>query len=691
MKHLAFFLLLLCPQLRAQTFGLEQILGAPFPTAMTASPSGEKIAWVYNKEGSRNIWIAEGADFKTKPITRYTGDDGQEIGSLTFAPDGRALVFVRGGAPNGAGDLPNPAALQEGVDRALWVCNADGGGLHKIGKGFYPKISPRGETLAFLSGGQVWSANLNDTTPAKKMFSARGSLHSIRWSPDGGKLAFVSGRGDHSFVGVYDLAKKEVQFLDPSVDFDQSPVWSPDGARVAFIRVPFKSDNLIFIPEREAEPWSIRVAELNAGRGKEVWKAAPGRGSAYFSEGLVADNKLFWTADNALIFAWEGDGWHHLYSVSPEGGSARLLTPGAGEVEYAILSADQKSVLCNANIGDIDRRHLWQVSANGPARQLTRGTGIEWAPAQTAGGQIALLRSDARLPARAALLQPDGTLRDLAPELLPADFPAARLVEPQAVTITAADGMSIPCQLFLPPGHKAGEKHPAAIFFHGGSRRQMLLGFNYGNYYHNAYALNQYLASKGYVVLSVNFRSGIGYGMEFREALQYGASGASEFNDVLGAGFYLKNRADVDARRIGLWGGSYGGFMTAMGLAKAPDLFAAGVDIHGAHDWNVIIKNFVPSYDPLKNPELAKLAYASSPMPYVQNWKAPVLLIHGDDDRNVPFSETVTLAEQLRKNKVYFEQLVLTDEVHGFLLHQNWLKAYRATADFFDRFVKGRK
>ena len=113
----------------------------------------------------------------------------------------------------------------------------------------------------------------------------------------------------------------------------------------------------------------------------------------------------------------------------------------------------------------------------------------------------------------------------------------------------------------------------------------MLLGWHYMYYYNNAYAMNQYLASRGYVVLSVNYRSGIGYGMKFREALNYGAGGASEFNDVLGAGLFLKSRPDVDPARIGLWGGSYGGYLTALGLARASDLFAAGVDMHGVHDW----------------------------------------------------------------------------------------------------------
>jgi dipeptidyl aminopeptidase/acylaminoacyl peptidase len=251
--------------------------------------------------------------------------------------------------------------------------------------------------------------------------------------------------------------------------------------------------------------------------------------------------------------------------------------------------------------------------------------------------------------------------------------------------ITATDGMKIPAQLFVPKGAKAGDKRPAVVFFHGGSRRQMVLGFHYSQYYHNSYALNQYFASQGYIVLSVNYRSGIGYGMEFREALDYGATGASEYRDVEGAGLYLAQRADVDPKKIGLWGGSYGGYLTALGLARASDLFSCGVDIHGVHDWNVVIRNFVPSYNAEKNQAFARMAFESSPLNFIKGWRSPVLLIHGDDDRNVPFSETVSLAESLREQNVYFEQVIFPDEVHGFLLHKNWLSAYKASADFFKR------
>jgi dipeptidyl aminopeptidase/acylaminoacyl peptidase len=216
---------------------------------------------------------------------------------------------------------------------------------------------------------------------------------------------------------------------------------------------------------------------------------------------------------------------------------------------------------------------------------------------------------------------------------------------------------------------------------HGGSRRQMLLGWHYMDYYNNAYGMNQYLAGQGYIVLSINYRSGIGYGLNFREAINYGSGGGSEYHDVEGAALYLRTRPDVDSAHIGLWGGSYGGYLTAMGLARGSDLFAAGVDFHGVHDWSTRMRTLMPA----PPEDIARTAYESSPMASIKTWRSPVLLIHGDDDRNVDFSQTVELVTALRRQGVYFEQLIIPDEIHGFLRHGSWLRAYQASADFFKR------
>ncbi len=667
---------------------IEQLMGAPFPSSLVASPTGGHIAWVQNAAGVRNIWIAMAPDYATpKAITAFKSDDGQEISSLAWTADAGAIVFVRGTGPNRAGEIANAMSDPAGVEQAVWVVPSSGGEPRRLGEGSGPEVSKSGR-VAWISKGQVWSAGADAGGKPEQLFKMRGTASSLRWSPDGNQLAFVSERGDHGFVGVYDVTAKSLRFLAASVDSDSEPAWSPDGKQIAFLRLPAARDGSLFAPVRTGAPWSIHIADVSSGETRQMFTAEAGRGSVFHA--MTAPNQVLWASSGHIVFPWERDGWLHLYAVSVTGGTAgpRLLTFGDFEVEEARLTADGREVLFSSNSDDIDRRHLFRVpAAGGAVTPVTSGKGIEWSPVMTSDGKaVAFLRSDARLPARAAVMAAFGSPRDL----MPLEFPADALVEPQPVVITAADGMKIRCQLFA-SSTTANEKRPAVLFFHGGSRRQMLLGWHYMPYYHATYAMNQWLASKGYIVLSVNYRSGTGYGLDFREATNFGATGAAEFNDVMGAGLYLQSRADVDSARIGLWGGSYGGYLTALGLARASNLFAAGVDIHGVHDWNVVLRNFNPGYNALANPEAAKLAFESSPMASVKTWKSPVLLIHGDDDRNVPFSESVTMAAALRKQGVEFEQLIFPDEIHGFLRHSRWLEVFRAAGDFLDRQLKASK
>ena len=667
---------------------IDAILSAPYPTSMTAAPSSGVFAWVQNDKGVRNIWVAAPPDYQARQLTQYDADDGQDIGGLTFTPDAATLFYVRGGGANRAGDMPNPTSDPAGAEQAIWRVAVASGTPARVGVGSGVSVSPTGDAIVFGRRGQAFTAPVDGSSEPAQLFTVRANAGSFTWSPDGSKLAFVSNRGDHAFVGVYDSAAKRVAWMSPSVDRDNNPVWSPDGRRLAFMRTPASSELNFFAPAREGRPWSIMIADVATGSVETAWAADSGTGSVF--RGIVTADQIMWGADDRIVFPWEKTGWTLLYSVPASGGTATLLTPGEFEVEYATLTPDKRHVIYNGNLGDIERRDLFRVAVTGGApTPITRGEWIEWQPAVASDGStIAYLRSGAKRPAHAMIRLASGDERPLAPETLPRDYPEQRLVQPTSVTLTAADGMQIPAQLFLPSDLRAGEKRPAVIFFHGGSRRQMVLGFHYSGYYNGTYAMNQHMASKGYVVLAVNYRSGIGYGMEFREALNYGARGASEVYDVLGAGLYLRSRADVDPSRIGLWGGSYGGFLTAHGLAQASDLFAAGVDLHGVHDWNVGIRTFVPSYAP--SDSLHRLAFNSSPMAYIDRWRSPVLVIHGDDDRNVSFSETVTLVEALRERGVEVEQLIFPDEVHGFLRHDNWLTAYRATADFFDRKMPSR-
>ena len=683
-------LLILMPQASAQKpLTLEQVMSAPFPANLTAAKQNNRIAWTLNQEGSRNIWVAEGPGFAARQITKYNADDGQELSDVSFSADSNTIVYVRGEGKNAAGQAPNPTSNPAGTEQAVWTVAWSGGEPKRADAGHSPEISARG-TIAYAKDGQIWITPLDGAEKPQQLV-VRGQNFDPHWSPDGSRLAFVSARNDHAFIGVYDVAAKSVQFLAPSVDSDGNPVWSLDGKRVAFVRRPAEARDApqgYFIAPDKPHPWAIWVADATAGTAREIWhSSATPQGSFPYMAEDTGGGVINWAANNQLVIASEEDGWQHLYALYVDGGVPKLLTPGNCEVEQWSFTPDKKSVLFNSNCNDIDRRHLWRVNASGgQVGRLTSGEGVEWSPLALSDGQrFVYLGSDAKHPARIFLsdFARDSLTAPLGGETWPKDFPWDRLVAPQQASFKSADNVELHAQLLLPAGLTTDEKHPALIFLHGGPMRQMLLGWHYMYYYSNSYSMNQYLASRGYIVLTLNYRSGIGYGRAFREAQGRAGRGAAEYQDVVAAGKYLRSRNDVDAKRIGLWGGSYGGYLTALGLGRNSDFFAAGVDLHGVHDWptdNWDGKN-VPA-------ELNKLAHDSSPVTSVSTWKSPVLFIHGDDDRNVYFTQTVDLVTRLRERGVEIEQLVFPDDVHDFLLHRNWLAAYHAASDFFDRHFK---
>jgi dipeptidyl aminopeptidase/acylaminoacyl peptidase len=255
-------------------------------------------------------------------------------------------------------------------------------------------------------------------------------------------------------------------------------------------------------------------------------------------------------------------------------------------------------------------------------------------------------------------------------------FPGDAHVKPELVLTKAPDGLEIKNQLFLPKNLKPGERRPAIVFVHGGPARQMLLGYHYMQFYHWAYGINQWLADQGYVVLSVNYRSGIGYGRSFRTAPNTGGRGNAEYQDVLTGGKYLQSRPDVDPDRVGIWGLSYGGVLTAQALARNSDIFKAGVDLAGVHLWG-------SSLDP------DSVSFKSSAIGAIEGWKSPVLLVHGDDDRNVAFQQTTGLVQLLRQRDVYYELIVFPDDTHESMLHSRWLYTLERMDQFFKRFLGG--
>lgn len=675
----------------ADTFTLEQVLGSPFPSQLVAASHAARVAWVFDAKGARNVWTAEAPNFAGRQLTHYSGDDGEPIGSLRITPDGRTLIYARGSEANEQGRVADPTNSVSARKQLIWAVDVDGGSprmLGELGCGEEGcediQVSPDSQFIVWATKKQMWVAPVSGAIPAHQITDLRGNNISPKWSPNGRSIVFVSDRGDHGFITVYDVGSDSVRYIAPSVDRDVSPRWSPDGRQIAFLRLPGVQPKTPLIPQQVVR-WSIMVADAGKGVGREIWHSGDQPNDSFPQ--LTADVSFIFPRNDTLVFASEQDGWNHLYAIRVAGGAPTLLTPGSFEVEDVSLAADQQSLLYSSNQNDVDRRHIWRVALpDGKPQPLTQGETIEWTPVET--GQehrVFCLGSTATTPGMAYQVTVKGR-QPIASTAVPTDFPSSQLVVPRQVIFKSEDGLDVHGQLFVPANRTS--RGPALVFMHGGPVRQMMLGFHYMDYYYNAYAMNQYLASRGYVVLSVNYRLGIMYGRAFREAPDTSWRGGAEYKDVVAAARYLQTLPTVDSRKIGLWGGSYGGYLTAMGLAHNSDIFASGVDLHGVHDWSVFLPRWEDRPGAPDLQEAYKLAFASSPDSVVAQWKSPVLLIQGDDDRNVPFGQTVELAQRLRENHVPMEQIVLPDEVHGFLMWKSWIQVYGATLRFFDRTLK---
>jgi dipeptidyl aminopeptidase/acylaminoacyl peptidase len=695
-------------------FTVEQVLSFPSPENLVASPSGSTIAWTFNERGARNVYVADGPNFEARKITRYSGDDGQELTQLAFSNDGRMLVYVRGGDHGGrAAEIPpNPSGDPAQPKIQIWSVPVAGGSPKLVADGDNPAIAPDGLRVAFVRNRQIWIAPIDGSRPAQQAFYARGTSDTPAWSPNGRSLAFVSDRTDHSFIGIFTLGQggqpaPPIRFLSPSTARDSIPTWSPDGRRLAFLRQPGLGGTPRSPLSRVESPWSVLVADVS-GLGNVDAPA-----STLLTSGNPVDPILQnptsiamrWAGNDRFVFLSYRDGFPHAYvmETARPNSRARLLTPGSFMVEQMTLTPDSRFLVYSANTGmnrdDNDRRHLYRVPVDGssPPVALTGGNGIEWSPAVTADGMsVAFLRSTAQQPPAPAVVPlAGGTPQALAQDLLPSDFPAPLLVTPELVSFRSSDGVEAYGQLFRPAGGPA--RKPAVVYVHGGGPRQMLLGWHNRWEYANDYGANQYLVSRGFIVLSVDYRLSVGYGQAFQFPDNTGPRGASEYRDILAAGQYLQSRSDVDRNRIGIWGASLGGYLTALGLGRNSDVFAAGVDVHGVHDRLPAITTAQMAHalvgDGVTDADFRqalKVQFESSPIAAVPTWKSPVLLIHGDDDRIVEFRQSIDLKRRLEEKGVHVEELVLPDDVHDSLLFRNWLSSINAMSRFFEKTLQAK-
>jgi dipeptidyl aminopeptidase/acylaminoacyl peptidase len=668
------------PRRSSETFTMASVIAAPYIYPPVPSADGRYLAYITREARSRNVYLLP-VGKPARLIVNYPDDDGRDLSNVAVSQHGGAVAYVRGGSVNKQADSPNPTSAPDMPQRQVWIVGSDGDPPRLLGSGRDPLFTPDDRQILWRTQGAVWAATLIWAghrlagVGEPREFLA-GEREGLRFSPDGTKVAYQRANG----IEIYDFAMRASVVIPHGTDTDLGPVWSSDGKRLAFRREPSDSPGLernvcgggerYCGPMVSAQPWAIWVVDVSDLRPRKVWQAKPGVGSVYYpldqeyAPGQHGD-ELFWSADDRLGFVWEEDGWRHLYSVAVSGGVATRLTPGDGEVETAALSMDRKSIVYATNIGDLGRRHLSMVGFDGtPPRAVTSAENSQWAPVPLADGTVAYIGAGWADSPRIAVRSADGKTRTAELPKAPASFPAALLVKPELVEFPASDGQTAFGQLFVPT-------HPngcAIIFSHGGIRRQMLPGFHYMDAYTYLYEMNQYLAGRGCVVLSVEYRSSIMRGEAFRNAPGWGFTANSEILDFVGAARYLLARRDVDASRgVGIYGLSWGGYMTAEALALHSDLFTVGFDMAGVH--------ITP--DPA--------GYPTSAVAHLDTWKSPVFLVQGDDDMNVDFNDGIVLARAMQKKRpgVEFRQEAVPGQTHDlYQTYEQLVEIYTRGSDF---------
>jgi dipeptidyl aminopeptidase/acylaminoacyl peptidase len=652
-------------------------LDFPAVDSISAAKDAPAFAWLVKQADRSFIEFAKAPDFRRIALATASDDDGKPITDLRLSPDGRHVAYMTG-TPR-ADETFNPASLIDAPEASLWlVSTAPGAKAVKLGEGREPSFTRDGRTLVFKRGDDLWAIDTRAKQIKPKLFAkGGGSWSELTWTKTG-DLIFVDDPRGYSFLGRCRPGADRVDWLVTGVDRLAVPVLSPDETRVAFLRLPGREHSRTY-DQTEAEPFSVEVADLRSGGTRTLWTT---RGPAVTLGMDDDEGALRWASNDELVFYSEDDNWGRLYALAAEGGQPKALTPTG-----CMVAESEKSdtgLLVVHNCADRDTRQMSLVDpATGAQRPIPQRDPV-LADAAVTGDYAAFVGAN---PDQAPLVRIID-LKTLQPKLAEsyADYGYRSPLTgapPREVHLTSTDGLEFTGQLFTPstPG-----KHPGLVYVHGGPQRQMFPSFHYMGYYSNDYAVNRRLAEQGYVVLAINYRSGIGYGRAFRDAPGRAWRDATEYRDVLAAGKWLQSQPGVDPGRIGIWGGSYGGLLTGQALARNSDVFKAGVGIHGVYDWSwpsPIKGHLSPSHYFGVDEKDKDQALAASPVGHVDTWRSPVLLIHGDADMNVDVVETVDLAQRLRDRGVNVRTVIFPGEAHDFIRHSAWVTLWNDLDAFF--------
>jgi dipeptidyl aminopeptidase/acylaminoacyl peptidase len=719
-RALPLMLLLGSGALQAQSeWPLERLFTRPYtwgtrPEKITWSRKGHTLVLLWNAEGNRflDLYGYDPAGLKLSRLTDMAGREDPLTRSAAEKDD-RQKAFVAPAEGIADFDLSRDGGRAAFSYRGdLYVAGTDGAApplqlTRTKAAETAPRFSPDGKRLAFLRDGQVQFIDLATGQLWQVTDTEEGStVNAFRWSPDGGRFLYTvrggggrrvllpnySGRlvtvapfarslaGDRANEArTYVIAARggAARLLEPGpwgaqVYTSDTPEWSPDGTRILESVVhPGMKQAQLLVHDATTGKTVVIAAEKDAAWVEPMWAA--------------------WSPDGRrVVYSSDRDGWEHLYIVAREGGPAVQITRGAWEthVERGVGHDPQwigEWIYYGSTEAGTSERQFYRVRPDGSGKErLSTGEGVRAGVVSEDGRHTALLQADLRNPFD---LWVDGRRVTESPR---PDFARYSWPETRFVSFPSrGDGKAVAAKLLLPPGYRpearGGKAWPAVFFIHGSGYATSVLK-QWGSYQEQRYVFNCWLANHGYVVMDLDYRVSSGYGRDWRTGI-YQHLGGGDLDDVLGAVECMRGLGNIDMARIGIWGSSYGGFMTAMAMFQAPDVFRAGASFSSVNDW----ENYNAFYTeqrlgkPQDNPEAYR---RSSPIHFSSMLRNPLLIVHGMVDNNVMFQDAVQLSEKLIHEGKRFEQIYYPEESHMFVRDETPADAFRRAAEFFDRNLK---
>jgi dipeptidyl aminopeptidase/acylaminoacyl peptidase len=413
----------------------------------------------------------------------------------------------------------------------------------------------------------------------------------------------------------------------------------------------------------------------------DAWIREAGGGFGASSVQFLPDNKRVW-------FLSERDGWMHLYTldVTDTASKARQLTSGKWEIGNASLARDEKKFYVTSTEQHPGERHLYTVPLEGGARtKVTSMTGSNVAEVSPDESTLGLVHSySTRPPEVYVMANRPGAEAKQVTTTPTEEWRGFKWIDPKVITYKARDGVDVYARLFTPEmiGAKRDPSRPGVVFVHGAGYLQN--AHKYWSTYFREYMFHNLLASRGYVVLDVDYRASSGYGRDWRTAI-YRHMGGKDLEDIVDGAKYLAAKEQVHPKRIGVYGGSYGGFITLMALFTTPDVFAAGAALRPVTDWAHYNHGYTSNI--LNVPQKDAEAYRkSSPIYFAEGLKGALLICHGMVDTNVLFQDSVRLAQRLIElGKENWELAPYPVENHGFERASSWADEYKRILKLFEQ------